>query len=440
MTDTDCNRRQFLQSGTTTLGALGGMSLAPALFVHTAEERPEAPIRLVLMGLHSRGLQLLHSLMKFSPSEVEIVTLADPDSEVFAPALKVLADHKRPVPETVADFRRGLDDPKVDAIVCAAPDHWHALATIWGCQAGKHVYVEKPVCHNPAEGWAMVAAARKYDRKVQAGTQRRSAAEIREAIEMIHAGKIGKVHLVKCWTTGERPSIGKEEVISPPANLDFNLWCGPAQDQGYKKNLVHYHWHWRWNYGTGECGNNGIHSIDVARWGLQVDGPEFVSGGGDRYFFEDDQETPDTQFAVFDTPKGAIHFEHRTWTDRMNDGQGFGIAFLGSEGTLVIGSSGWTIYGGKKREEVLESRKGGDYMQPHFQNFFDAIRKDTELNAEIEKSVLSTQFCHLANIALRTRSTLKYDPKTHEILDNPAAIALTRRENRPGFEIPQILP
>ena len=437
------DRREFLHSGVVALGSLGMTHLMPMLHVAGAEkeieEKPAEPIRLAIMGLNSRGLQLLQSLVKFSEQEVEIVCLADPDSEVFAPALKLLAEHKRRTPNVMADFRRALDDKQVDALVCAAPDHWHALATIWGCQAGKHVYVEKPVCHNLHEGWAMVAAARKYDRKVQAGTQRRSAAEIREAIEMIHAGKLGKVNLVKCWTTGVRPSIGKVDVSPAPKNLDFDLWCGPAPNQGYKTNLVHYHWHWRWDYGTGECGNNGIHSIDVARWGLQVDGPQTVVSGGSRYFFEDDQETPDTQFAVFDTPNGCIEFEQRTWTDRGTDGQTFGISFFGTEGTLTIGASGWTLYGGKRGEEVIEKRPGGDYMKPHFQNFFDGIRKGTELNAEIEKSVLSTQYCLLANIALRTRSTVKFDSATREIIDNPAASALLRRENRSGFEIPKEL-
>ena len=229
----------------------------------------------------------------------------------------------------MTDFRRALDAREVDLLVCAAPDHWHALATVWACQAGKDVYVEKPCSHNPAEGRAMVRAARTHQRVVQVGTQRRSAEDLIAAVERVRSGRLGKVHLARAWIASVRPNIGHVAPTAPPASLDFDLWAGPAVDPHYQKNLVHYHWHWRWLYGTGECGNNGIHGLDIARWALGVDAPEYVSSGGRKYHFDDDQETPDTQFATFDFADAAIEWEHRTW----NKAQGSRIRSLASSFT-----------------------------------------------------------------------------------------------------------
>jgi predicted dehydrogenase len=328
-----------------------------------------------------------------------------------------------------------LEDPDVDVLVCAAPDHWHALATVWACQAGKDVYVEKPVSHNIVEGQTMIAAARKYKRVVQAGTQRRSGADYQAAVEEIRKGRLGKVHMARAWITSTRPNIGHDQPSDPPANLDFNLWAGPAPDQPYKKNLVHYHWHWRWNYGTGECGNNGIHALDVARWGLGVDAPHTVCCGGGKYSFDDDQETPDTQLATFDFDDACIQWEHRTWNKRGIDGQGFGITFYGTEANLMCGAKGWTIMQGDKE---IAKHEGADMESAHLKNFLDCLVSRDKPNADIEIAHQSTQLCHLANIAWRTRSTVRFDGAAGKIVDNPAAEALLGRTYRKGFELPKI--
>lgn len=427
-------RRDFLRS--TTLSAAAGLAFSAHL--SGAEDKPAAsgdPVRLAVMGLNGRGKGLLSTFC--SQPNVEIAYLCDPDSKTFADALKIVEGkgNQTKTPKLVADFREALADKDVTALVCAAPDHWHALATIWACQAGKDVYVEKPVCHNIREGEAMVAAARKYQRVVQAGTQRRSAADLMEAVKLIREGKLGEVDMVRCWITSERPSIGKVQPSTPPENLNYDLWCGPGPADAYKTNLVHYHWHWRWDFGTGECGNNGIHAMDVARWGLGVEYPEFVSCGGGKYFFEDDQETPDTQLATFDFANTCIQWEHRTWTKRGIDGQGYGVAFYGRDATLVVGGKGWKLYKGEKE---IEKNDGGDMEGPHIKNFLECLVTREKPNADIEIAHRSTQLCHLANIAWRTRSTIKFDGAKGEILDNPAASALMARTYRKGFELPNV--
>lgn len=435
---TGLNRREFL--GTTGLLATG-LATGLAAGVHAAggDETPvdRPPVRIALMGVNSRGKQLLPEFMNFP--EVEIAYLCDPDDDTIPSTLKLIHDKGRPSPRVERDFRRALEDPELTALVCAAPDHWHALSTILACQAGKDVYVEKPCCHNPVEGRRMVDAARHYGRIVQVGTQRRSGADMAAIAKEVQSGRLGKVNFVRTWITSQRPNIGRESVTPPPANLDFDLWAGPGPADGYKKNLVHYHWHWRWAFGTGECGNNGIHGLDVARWGLGVEYPELVTCGGGRYFFDDDQETPDTQVATFDFPGVALQWEHRTWSPRGIDGDSFGVTFYGSDATLTTSGRGWKIVAGSgDKEQVVDKHEPADQMQSHVRNFLDCLVSREKPNADIEINHKSTLLCHLANIAWRTRSVVKFDGTDESIVDNPAATALLGRSYRKGFELPKI--
>src|SRR5262249_30091260 len=206
---------------------------------------------------------------------------------------------KRP-PRVERDVRRVLQDKAVTALVIAAPDHWHALATVWACQAGKHVYVEKPISHNLVEGRRMVEAARRHKCVVQVGTQRRSGASFASAVELVRSGKLGQIPFARTWIAGNRPSIGRRKDEEVPKGVDYDLWLGPAPERPFNQNRFHYKWHWHWDYGTGELGNNGIHALDLARWLLNLDAPVRVSAGGGKFFYDDDQETPDTQIATFD--------------------------------------------------------------------------------------------------------------------------------------------
>jgi len=443
------SRRTFLEVGLAGLATSAMNKSAagegPAVantrkVIRSTEATPRgtqlAPVRVAVMGVNGRGRQLLPSLLAFP--EVEITHICDADSSVIPAAIKLVTDHGRKAPAAVRDFRTALDDNKLDVLVCSAPDHWHALATILACQAGKDVYVEKPVSHNVVEGRRMVEAARKYNRVVQAGTQRRSSEELALAVDRVQSGRLGKVHLVRAWITSVRPNIGHQPVTAPPAALDFDLWAGPAVDPHYKQNLVPYHWHWRWLYGTGECGNNGIHFLDIARWGLGVDAPQFVTCGGRKYHFDDDQETPDTQLATFDFADAAIEWEHRTWSKRGEEGSPFGIVFYGTEATLVALESCWKIYHDRKVVEEHASTGHTEWVARHLRNFLDCRLTRKRPAADIEIGHRSTTLCHLANIAWRTRSTLRFDGATETIADNAAASALLSREYRNGYRLPSL--
>ncbi len=224
----------------------------------------------------------------------------------------------------------------------------------------------------------------------------------------------------------------------PPSTLDFNLWAGPAVNPHYKKNLIPYHWHWRWLYGTGECGNNGIHFLDLARWGLGVDAPRFVTCGGNKYYFDDDQETPDTQLATFDFADAAIEWEHRTWSKRGEEGSAYGVIFYGTDATLVALDGGWKIYHDRKVVEESKATGHADWIHRHVGNFLACRTTRKQPVADIEIGHRSTTLCHLANIAWRTRSTLRFDGATETISGNPAASALLGREYRAGFTLPRL--
>ncbi|MBM81714.1 MAG: dehydrogenase [Planctomycetaceae bacterium] len=423
----DVNRRSFLQ-------ATSAAAIATSVHVASAQEETKdeekKPIRMAVMGVNGRGRQLISGFSKFP--EVQITHVCDPDARVIPRAIQTLSKLGKPTPKVEKDFRTVLDDPNVDVLVCAAPDHWHALATILACQAGKDVYVEKPVSHNIVEGRRMIEAARKYKRVVGSGTQRRSGADFQAAIKQLRSGRLGDVNFARCWINSTRPNIGYAKPKKAPSDLDFDLWCGPAGNDGYLDNLIHYHWHWRWNYGTGESGNNGIHALDIARWGLDVDYPNTVCCGGDKYFFDDDQETPDTQLATFDFDNAAIQWEHRTWSRRGIEGNSFGIAFYGSEASLITQKSGWSIFRGDK---LIETHKGAERELAHLGNYLECLRTREKPNADIEICHKSTVLCHLANIAWRTRSTIQFDGEDEAIIGNDEAAALLSRTYRKGFEI-----
>jgi predicted dehydrogenase len=334
------------------------------------------------------------------------------------------------------DLRRILQDKSVDAVVVAAPDHWHALATIWACQAGKHVYVEKPASHNLVEGRRMVEAARKYHRVVQLGTQSRSSASLTRAVELVRSGKLGKVPCARAWIGGTRPNIGRPQDSAVPKGVDYDLWLGPAPQRAFNENRFHYRWHWMWDYGTGELGNNGIHALDRLRWLLNLDAPTRIVAAGGKLFYDDAQETPDTLTASYDFPNCSITWEHRVWSR----GTGSGAALYGERGTLVFDRQGWHV------ENGIEATDKGD-VEPadssiHQRNFIDCIKNSSgrnvrRPNADIEEGHKSTRLSHLGNIAFRTGRAIRFDEKTETCLNDPEANRLLRRSYRKPFVVPE---
>ena len=416
------NRRHFLN---TTAGATAGLALTHQ--VRAAESANEKVV-IGVMGL-SRGRSLSVSFAK--QPNVEIKYVCDVDTERAESAVKLLAGAGNKSPQAIGDFRKILDDKSVDALVCAAPNHWHAPATILGVQAGKHVYVEKPCSHNAQEGEWMVAAARKHKRAVQMGSQRRSGAAIKEGIQMVREGAIGKVYLARAWYHNARGSIGAGKPAPVPDQLNYDLWQGPAPRTPYLDNRVHYNWHWFWHWGNGELGNNGIHSLDICRWGLGVDFPTRVTSSGGRYHHQDDQQTPDTHTVAFEFPGG----KQATWQGLScnRNGSGF-VKFYGTKGCLEIIDNGYVQYDPKDKEIKTKTDSRGDIE--HIDNFLAAIRNDKplELNSEIAKGHRSTMLCHLGNIAQRTGRSLSCNAKNGHILDDADAMKLWGRQYDPKWK------
>ncbi|TWU05896.1 Gfo/Idh/MocA family protein [Stieleria varia] len=427
----ELDRRLFLKAGV----AMSSLGLATSAQSSSAEDtKPVAPndkITLGIMGVNGRGAAIAKGML--ATGQVEIAYICDVDERARGRVGEFVRDGQTPSPELVGDFRKILDDKRVDAFVCSAPNHWHAPATILGCAADKHVYVEKPCSHTPHEGELAVAAARKANKIVQMGTQRRSWRGIISAIDKIHQGKIGTVHYARTWYNNRRGPIGTGKQTDPPQWLDWELWQGPCTRQPFKDNVLHYNWHWHWHWGNGELGNNGVHGLDVARWGMQVQYPTRVTAGGGKYRHEDDQETPDTMMVTYDFPGGkTITWEGLSWSPLGPHDTGFGISFHGTEGSIVVRGNGHVELDMRGKEIETVDDRGGD--ADHFADFLDAVRTARLPNADIQKAHESTLLCHLGNIAYRTQSDLKLDPNNGHILNNPAAEAFWTKEYAPGWE------
>ncbi|MEF8846810.1 MAG: Gfo/Idh/MocA family oxidoreductase, partial [Bacteroidales bacterium] len=340
------------------------------------------------------------------------------------------------------DVRRVLEDPDIDAIAIATTNHWHALATVWACQAGKDVYVEKPGSHNVWEGRKMVEAARKYDRVVQHGTQIRSSKGIQEAIQHIRDGLLGEVYMARGLCYRWRGSIGKKPIKTPPKEVHYDLWLGPAQYEPYSESRVHYDWHWQWEYGNGDIGNQGVHQMDICRWGLGVEMPTRIASMGGMFLWDDDKEVPNVINSSFMFPnagqKGKMMvFDTRPWITNDEKGAKVGVIFYGSEGYMVIDSySHYKTYLGRDEEPGPENDAGGD----HYANFIEAVRaRDRHLlNADIYEGHLSSSLCHLGLIATRLNKNLEFNPDTERFVGDQAAneSIYLKRNYREPFVIP----
>lgn len=421
-------RRGFLAQSAIAAAAIPLLHAVSA----RSEDGDTEPVVVGVMGM-SRGSVLASSFARIPGVIVRYV--CDVDAQRLHSAHESFAKTVAYPVKTVDDFRRILDDPETDALIVAAPNHWHAPAGILACAAGKHAYVEKPCCHNPREGELLIQAARRYQRCVQMGNQRRSGEKIREAISLLHSGRIGRVYYSRSWYANSRGSIGTGQPTDVPKHLNYDLWQGPAPRLPYTSNRLHYDWHWNWHFGNGELGNNGIHSIDLSRWGLDVEYPTRVVSSGGRFLYADDQETPDTQIVSFEFPgRRQIVWEGLSCSRDGLYGDGFGTTFHGESGSLRLGSWGYTIHD-EKGAQVLQV-EAPDGLDAHTANFIAAVRANdpSRLHSEIEEGHKSTLLCHLGNIAVRTGDTVRCDPANGHILQNPAAGSLWSRTYEPGWE------
>jgi len=343
-------------------------------------------ITVACMGVNSRGLAVGKNFA--AQAECEVLHVCDVDSRAADRCINVIEKIQKKRPTATPDFRKALEDKNLDVLIVTAPDHWHAPAAMLACNAGKHVYLEKPCSHNPNEGEMLVKSAAKHKRVLQMGNQRRSWPNVAAAIAEIHAGAIGRPYYAKTWYTNNRPSIGKGKEVPVPEWLNFDLWQGPAPRTAYRDNILHYNWHWFWQWGTGEALNNGTHMVDLARWGLQVDYPTKVSSSGGRYGYDDDWQTPDTQMISIEFDKKAmITWEGRSCNGRNTEQSSVGVIFYAEKGALQIdGGNGYKIFDHKnnlvkevKNNIVIDARNPAELAQEldalHIQNFLMALKK-----------------------------------------------------------------
>ena len=432
-------RRNFIKN---TALLTGGVTILN--FPVFGKKAPSNKIVLGVMGLNSRGNYLASSFAKLP--NVEVGYLCDVEDGALKKGMDALKDATRK-PTVVKDIRKLVEMKDFDALVIAAPDHWHTPAAVMGASNGKHVYVEKPCGHNPREGEMIVEAYRKYGKHIQMGNQRRSFPSLITAVQKVREGVIGEAYMAKAWYTNNRASIGVGQVIPVPSTLDFELWQGPAPRQAYKDNLVHYNWHWFWNYGTGEACNNGTHEIDCCRWFLGVDYPTKVTSTGGRFAFKDDWQTPDTQIAGFEFgDKATITWEGRSCNNYPTEKSGRGFIIYGTKGTLVnLGGGDYKIFDTKnklvtevKSEVEADANNtvsaSGNIEMYHFDNFIKTIRGEAKLNGPVDDASKSVLLCHLANIAQRTGETLHCDPANGHILHNKEAMKLWGRSYEKGWE------
>jgi predicted dehydrogenase len=430
-------RRRFVK--TVSSAALGLIAPRAPLF---AKGSPTEKVIVAVMGLNGRGTVLAKVFAKTPNAQVAAV--CDVDSTVLAKAAAAVGEAQGKQVKSIGDFRRALDDKSIDALVIAAPDHWHAPAAILALSAGKHVYVEKPCGHNPHEGELLVAAQRKHARVVQMGTQQRSAPRSIEVVQAIREGLIGKPYLARAWYANTRATIGRGKPAAVPSNLDYELWQGPAPRTPYHDNVIHYNWHWFHRWGTGEICNNGTHEIDVCRWALGVDTCVRATSTGGRYHFDDDWEFTDTQEAVFEFEGGkTIIWQGQSCNGLNTFGRSRGTAILGTTGSVVMDRDGYVVYDLKNqvvKQSVATQAGDGlnisaddDMTRLHIENFLDAIRTGAPLRQPIEEGAKSVLLCHLGNIAQWTGRALRVDPATGHIQGDDAAMAYWQREYAPGW-------
>ncbi len=434
-------RRSFLKQAAGASLAASALSSSAASYARIlgANDR----IHVAVMGAGGRGQTLAQDFAGMAG--VIVTDVCDPDSRRCDETNETLVGNGFAKAQVHSDIRKALESSVSDVLVVATPDHWHTPGAILGLQAGKHVYVEKPLSHSPAEGELMIEAQRRYGKVVQVGNQQRSSLESIELIDRVRGGELGDIYKVYTWYANNRGTIGNGKVVPAPEWLDWDLWQGPAPRRAYQDNVVHYNWHWFWDWGTGETCNNAMHEFDIARWGIGGDFPEKVEANGRRLFYTDDD------WEMYDTIETTLYFDGVpvVWEghscNRVNKhGRGRGTLFYGTKGSAIVDRNGYGIYDldGKMLHEVTaaaasattDTRGGGPLNTLHIGNFLGVVRGEvSDQHSPVDEGHKSTLMCHLANMAYRTGETLECDPSNGRPINSEAA-KLWAREYEPGWE------
>lgn len=440
------SRRNFirLSSGLLVASALPE-SRAGSAFASVGET-----VVIAMIGTRGRAAHLLQGFAAMP--NVRVKTIVDVDARSLPAAVAMVEQRQGKKPTAIhGDFRPVLDDPAIDAVVVGTPDHWHAIPTVLACQAGKHVYVEKPDGHNIREGQVMVYAARRYQRVVQMGVQSRSGAHFQEAIDFLQSGAIGRALYARAWESARQGSIGKPaDQPAPPAGVDYDRWLGPAPLRPFNPLRFHGNWRWFFDYGTGDLGNDGVHRLDYARRGLEaallakggkpLGMPTVCSATGGKRYFDDLQEFPDTLFTTFDYPeqKVSLLYEMRVWAPYRLDGESEGAAIFGDQGYVIIGNSQWRAYAGDGK--LLASGKSDNQQHDaaHKADFIACVKTGQRPQCDIEIGHTTSVLCHLGNIAWRVGRTLYFDPVTETISNDDEANRLRSRTYRKPYVLPDV--
>ena len=428
----DQKRRTFLK-GAAALSAGGFLNLNPAAM--GANDK----INLALIGARNQGKGVA---LRSIQAGAHIKTLCDIDDAINAQVNPLLAKEQGSAPEYVKDFRRVLDDKEVDAVIIATPDHWHTHMALLALHAGKDVYLEKPVSQTIHEGQLIRDSARKYNKVVQIGTMRRSADHFRTAAEFVGSGQLGKVCMIKAWMFQERKSIGTPPDSTPPPGADYEAWLGPAPKRPFNENRFHYNWRFFWDYGNSELGNQGVHMLDVALWGIEkLRGglerclPTRVSSQAGIYWLDDAKEVPDTQTVTYDYGDFMLHWELQSFNRYHSpESTNAGTGFYGTEATLIVDGRGWKVFpksGGEGPSAPVTKFQ-------HEKNFLECMRSRQRPHADIEIGRLSTTLTHLGNISHHLKRDVKFDPSTETFNGDKEANVLLRKRYRKGYELPKV--
>lgn len=425
-------RRTFVKSAASVIAA-GTSAFAAGERVVGANDR----IRIAVLGVNGRGKDHIKG---FEPqNNVEVAVLCDPDLNIAEQRAAEFQQTYGRKPKVVQDLRDVFADKDIDCVSVATPNHWHTLAAIWACQAGKDVFIEKPGTHTFSEGRKLIEAARKYNRIVQHGVQLRSNPAIQEAVQKLREGVIGDVYMGRALIYKWRASVGRQPDEPVPEGLDWNLWQGPAQERNFSRRYVHYNWHWHWDYGNGDIGNQGVHETDLLLWGLDTGLPNEVMSLGGKFLWDDDRETPELMTALLRFPNKKIIGEIavRPWCTNPDHDIEVGNIFYGSEGYMTISwYDTYKVFLGRKRTPGPSREVKG--RQFHYENFIKAVRsrKTSDQNGPVETAHTSPGLAHLANIALRTGRQLHFDVANEKFVGDREANRLLTRNYRTAFAVP----
>lgn len=430
-------RRDFLRQSSVAAALAGSCLWQPA--AKAARPGAEDRIGVALIGCGGMGCGDLETFLQ--AAEVDCPVVCDVDEGQIGKAVKLVESRRGQAPKTVRDFRRVLDDRDVDVCLVATPDHWHALPSILACQAGKDVYVEKPLATSIGEGRAMVAAAHRHNRVVQMGTQWRSGTHFVEAVDYLRSGRLGTIRLVHAWAClSWFKGVGRPSDTRPPEGVDYDFWLGPAPLRPFNPARFHFNFRWFWDYAGGLMTDWGVHLINLAQWAMQVSTPTSAAATGGKYVLQDSSETPDTQCVLFEYPGFTLLWEHQAEGNHGVRRREHGVAFDGVNGTLVLDANGWEVIPGEGKglEPVQAAGTTGQARFNHVRNFLDCVRSRERPVTDVETGHYATTTAHLGNIAFLKGRKIRWDGNAERVIGDPEADVLLMKPYRKPWELPSI--